>query len=565
MSSPRDGRPGRLEPKLLTVLREGISREQLLRDAGAGVVVGVVAVPLALAFAIASGVPPARGLVTAVVAGLLISALGGSRVQIGGPTGAFVVLVAGVVGRHGLEGLTVATLLAGVLLVVLGVARLGAVIRFIPYPVTVGFTAGIALLIAVSQLPDLLGLGGTTPADVLPRLAHVATHLHEVDATPLAVGIMALLVTALWPRVAPRIPSPLVAVVACTLLVQLLDLSVVTVGDRFGALPDGLPTPSVPAFDLETVRAVAPDAVAIALLAAIESLLSAVVADGMAGTRHRPDMELVAQGVANIAVPLFGGIPATGAIARTATNVRSGGRTPVAGMVHALTVLGAMLFLGGAVARIPLAALAGILLVVAFHMSEWRVFAHLFRSPRSDVAVLLTTFALTVAIDLAVAIQVGVVLASILFLRRMASLSDARLLRPMLVEEEEPQPPIELPPGVDVYEVHGALFFGAASKFREAVRPSTRRPRVLVLRMRDVVAIDATGLRALEDILDKSRRDGTALVLSGVRPQPRRAMERSGLRDRIGAGHVHADLPEALAHARALVGEEDEAPREARG
>jgi SulP family sulfate permease len=353
--------------------------------------------------------------------------------------------------------------------------------------------------------------------------------------------------------------------VACTLLVPLLDLPVVTVGDRFGALPDGLPTPSVPTFDLETVRAVAPDAVAIALLAAIESLLSAVVADGMAGTRHRPDMELVAQGVANIAVPLFGGIPATGAIARTATNIRSGGRTPVAGMVHALTVLGAMLFLGGAVARIPLAALAGILLVVAFHMSEWRVFAHLFRSPRSDVAVLLTTFALTVAVDLAVAIQVGVVLASILFLRRMASLSDARVMRPMLVEEEEPQPAFELPAGVDVYEVHGALFFGAASKFREAVRPTTRRPRVLVLRMRDVVAVDATGLRALEDILDKSRRDGTTLVLSGVRAQPRRAMERSGLLDRIGAEHVHSALPEALAHARALVSADGEAPREARG
>jgi SulP family sulfate permease len=551
---------GRLEPKLWTVLREGISRGQLARDALAGVIVGVVALPLAIAFAIASGVRPEAGLATAIVAGFLISALGGSRVQIGGPTGAFVVIVYGVVARHGVEGLAVATLLAGLLLMAMGVARLGTVIQFVPYPVTVGFTSGIALIIATSQLRDLLGLDlASLPARFTEQLSAYAAHADSVRPAALAIGLLSIFVTVYWQRITPRVPGSLVAIVLATVLVHAFGLPVETIGDRFGEIHAELPAPKLPAFRWEMVPELFPEAIAIALLGAIESLLSAVVADGMAGTRHRPNMELVAQGFANVVSPLFGGIPATGAIARTATNVRNGGRTPIAGIVHAATLLVIATFLGGLAARIPLAALAGILLVVAWNMSEWRVFKGLFRSPRSDVVVLLVTFGLTVLVDLSVAIQTGMVLAAFLFMRRMALISDAGPMRRALREEEDRDDPeatarLDVPAGVEVFEVYGALFFGAASKFKDAVRRVERPPRVLIVRMRDVLAVDATGLRALEDLLDKTRRDGTTLVLSGVHAQPLVALERSGLLDKIGADNVHKNIREALARARSLVG-----------
>jgi SulP family sulfate permease len=559
MSSPPE-LAGRLEPKLWTVLREGVSRAQLVRDAMSGVIVAIVALPLAIAFGIASGVRPEQGLATAIVAGFLISALGGSRVQIGGPTGAFVVIVYGVVARHGFEGLAVATLLAGLLLTAMGVARLGTVIQFVPYPVTVGFTSGIALIIATSQLRDLVGLDlPELPADFPGQLSAYASHAGSLRPVTLAIGMLALLVTVYWRRITPRLPGSLVALVLTTVLVQVLDLPVETIGDRFGEIHAALPAPRVPAFSWELARTVFPDALAIALLGAIESLLSAVVADGMAGTRHRPNMELIAQGVANRATPVFGGIPATGAIARTATIVRSGGRTPIAGIVHAATLLVIATFLGDVAGRIPLAALAGILLVVAWNMSEWRVFVYLFRSPRSDVAVLLVTFGLTVMVDLAVAIQAGMVLAAFLFMRRMALISDAGPMRQALAEEDEADDPeaigrLDVPPGVEVFEVYGALFFGAASKFKDAVRRVERRPDVLILRMRHVLAIDATGLRALDDLLDKTRRDGTTLVLSGVHAQPLVALERSGLLGRIGEENVHANIQDALARAQRLAG-----------
>ena len=550
----------RLEPKLVTVLREGYSLERFARDAVAGVVVGVVALPLAIAFGIASGVKPEQGLYTAIIAGLLISALGGSRVQIGGPTGAFIVLVYQIVQTHGYAGLAIATGMAGLMLVAMGFARLGTVIQFVPYPVTVGFTSGIALLIAASQGRDLLGLRmESVPAEFLEKLAAFAEHAATWNPWALAVGIGTGVIVWFWPRVSMRVPSPLVGLVAATAAVALLDLPVETIGSRFGSVPSSLPVPSVPVVEWSTLRELVQPAIAIALLGAIESLLSAVVADGMLETRHRPNMELVAQGVANLATPLFGGIPATGAIARTATNIKAGGRTPVAGMVHAVVLLAILLFFAEQAARIPMAALAGILLVVAWNMGEWQHFLHLFRSPRSDVAVLLTTFGLTVLVDLTVALQAGIVLAALLFLRRMATTSEAGYVTGSLAETEDPDDPLaiarrEVPHGVEVFEVKGALFFGAATKFRDALGSVEAPPRVLILRLRHVLSVDATGLRALEVLLDECRRKGTTLVLSGVHAQPLVALERSGLLARIGPENALADIDAALARAREILG-----------
>lgn len=554
------GHVSRLEPKFVTALREGYTLERFARDAVAGVVVGVVALPLAIAFGIASGVKPEQGLYTAIVAGFLISALGGSRVQIGGPTGAFIVLVYQIVQNHGYEGLAIATLMAGLILVAMGFARLGTVIQFVPYPVTVGFTSGIALLIAMSQGRDLLGLRmASVPAGFLEKVTAFVEHAATWNPQALAIGLGSAAILWWWPRISLRVPGPLVALLAATAAVALLDLPVETIGSRFGSVPTTLPAPRIPLVEWSELRSLVQPAIAIALLAAIESLLSAVVADGMLETRHRPNMELVAQGVANLASPLFGGIPATGAIARTATNVKAGGRTPVAGMVHALVLLAILLFFGEQAARIPMAALAGILLVVAWNMGEWEHFLHLFRSPRSDVAVLLTTFLLTVLVDLTVALQAGIVLAALLFLRRMATTSEAGYVTGSLSETEDPDDPLaisrrEVPPGVEVFEVKGALFFGAATKFRDALGSVETPPRVLVLRLRHVLSVDATGLRAVEVLLDECRRKGTALVLSGVHAQPLVALERSGLLARIGAENAHPDIDAALARAREILG-----------
>jgi SulP family sulfate permease len=556
----------RLEPKLVTVLREGYTFERFVRDAVAGVVVGVVALPLAIAFGIASGVKPEQGIYTAIVAGFLISALGGSRVQIGGPTGAFIVLVYQIVQSHGYAGLAIATVMAGLMLVAMGFARLGTVIQFVPYPVTVGFTSGIALLIAVSQGRDLLGLRmESVPAEFLEKLAAFAEHAASWNPWALAIGIGTGAIVWFWPRVSLRVPSPLVALLAATAAVALFELPVETIGSRFGGVPASLPTPSVPAIDPGMLRELVQPAIAIALLAAIESLLSAVVADGMLETRHRPNMELVAQGVANLASPLFGGIPATGAIARTATNIKAGGRSPVSGMVHAAVLLLILLFFGEQAARIPMAALAGILLVVAWNMGEWEHFLHLFRSPRSDVAVLLTTFVLTVLVDLTVALQAGIVLAALLFLRRMATTSEAGYVTGSLSETEDPDDPLaisrrEVPAGVEVFEVKGALFFGAATKFRDALGSVEAPPKALILRLRHVLSVDATGLRAIEVLLDECRRKGTTLVLSGVHAQPLVALERSGLLARIGPENALPDIDAALARTREIVGARPASP-----
>jgi sulfate permease, SulP family len=544
------------EPKLVTVLREGYSRSLFAQDAMAGVVVGFVALPLAIACAIASGVRPEQGLITAIVAGFLIALLSGSRVQIGGPTGAFVVLVYEIVHRHGYDGLAVATMMAGVLLLIMGFARLGTVIRFVPYPVVVGFTSGIALIIAASQIRDALGLQmESVPADFVHKLGAYSEHLDTTNPWALLVCVVTIVIVRYWPRLSARIPSPLVALIGMTVVVHLFGLPVETIESRFGAVPTGLPTPHMPDVQWAMMRELVGPAIAIALLGGIESLLSAVVADGMTGRRHRSNAELVAQGVANIASPLFGGIPATGAIARTATNVKSGGRTPFAGIIHAITLLLILMFAGSWAELIPMSVLAGILLVVAYNMSEWRMFAGLLRGPRSDILVLTTTFALTVLIDLAVAIQVGVVLAALLFMRRMAEVTQVRVITNQLSEEEgqtTPDPTLAPPPGVEVFDIRGSFFFGSAQKFSEVIGTVEHKPKAVILRMREVLAMDATGLKALEETFAKFHRIGTVLLLSGVQPQPMKVIREAGFIERIGADNVLDNFRAALARANEI-------------
>ena len=414
----------KLEPKLLTVIREGYDGEIFFKDLTAGIIVGIVALPLAIAFAIASGVKPEQGLYTAIIAGFLISILSGSRVQIGGPTGAFIVIIYGIVQKYGYDGLVIATILSGILLIVMGVAKLGSVIKYIPYPVTVGFTSGIALIIAMGQLRDFFGFHmEKVPAEFIEKVVEYVKHAGTVTPAAAAIGMLTLLIVIFWPRVTRKVPGSLVAIIVTTALVPLWNLNVETIGSRFGAVSSTPPTLHLPPMDWTKIPMMVSPAISIALLAGIESLLSAVVADGMTGRRHRSNMELVAQGVANIASPLFGGIPATGAIARTATNIKNGGLTPVAGIVHAVVLLLIMLFFGKWAALIPMATLAGILLVVSYNMSEYHLFIKMFKSPKSDIAVLIVTFLLTVLVDLTVAIQAGVVLAAILFMKRMADVT----------------------------------------------------------------------------------------------------------------------------------------------
>jgi sulfate permease, SulP family len=550
-----------LIPKLVTTLKS-YDRAQFVADLGAGVIVGIVALPLAIAFAIASGVTPDRGLYTAVIAGFLISALGGSRVQIGGPTGAFVVIVYGIVQRYGVDGLMVATMMGGLILVGFGLARLGGAIKFIPYPVVTGFTSGIALIIFSSQVKDLLGLDmDPLPAEFLDKWAEYARHIDSVNLSAVIVAGVTLVILLLWPRLNRRIPGPFVALVATTAMVHLLALPVETIGSRFGVIDAGLPRPSFPSVSFATVTALVGPAFTIALLAGIESLLSAVVADGMIGGKHRSNMELVAQGVANITAPVFGGIPATGAIARTATNVKNGGRTPVAGIIHALTLLIITVFFGRWAGLIPLATLAGILVVVSYHMSEWRTFRSEFRAPKSDLAVLLTTFFLTVLVDLTVAVEVGMVLAAFLFMRRMAEVSTVSVLGREFDEsgdEGEADPNSvrrrEVPPGVEVYEINGPFFFGAAEKFKETITELRHTPKVLIIRMRNVPAMDSTGLNALRDVVIRFRRAGTRVILSDIHAQPMLALQRSSLADQLPEDDLVGNIDDALNVARAHLG-----------
>jgi SulP family sulfate permease len=549
-----------LVPKLLTTLHN-YDRRQFTQDLTAGVIVGIVAIPLAIAFAIGSGVTPDRGLWTAIVAGFLISALGGSRVQIGGPTGAFVVIVYGIVQKYGVDGLTVATLMAGVLLVIMGLAKLGSVIKFIPHPVITGFTSGIAVIIFSSEIKDLFGLRmGAVPAAFLPKWQAVIQNAASFTPQSIEVAALTLAAILVWPRINRRIPGPFVALILATVVTTVFQLPVDTIGSRFGHLNASFPHPRVPHLSLAQIQGLVAPAFTIAMLAAIESLLSAVVSDGMIGGRHRSNMELVAQGIANIASPLFGGIPATGAIARTATNVKNGGRTPVAGMMHALTLLVITLFVGKWAALIPLASLAAILVIVAYHMSEWRTFLAELRSPRSDVAVLLTTFGLTVLVDLTVAIAVGMVLASFLFIHRMASVTTVRAVRDEL-EAEEGEDTLavaaraarRIPDGVEVFEINGPFFFGAAEAFKNTIGVVAARPRVLIIRMRSVPALDSTALHALADVVHRSRREATTVLLTELREQPLSAILAAAIFDELGPECVVPTFDAALAQARTLL------------
>ena len=548
-----------LVPKLFTTL-QGYDRRQAASDVTAGIIVGIVALPLAIAFAIASGLGPGAGLYTAVIAGFIIAVLGGSRVQIGGPTGAFVVIVYGIVQQYGVDGLTVATMMAGVILIILGVAKLGGAIKFIPTPVVVGFTSGIAVIILSGQVRDLFGLAmKSVPAEFIQRIEAYAAHFTSVNVWALAIALFTLLVVVYWPRVTTKVPSPFVALVVTTVVVAVGKLPVETIGSRFGAIDTSFPALRVPVLGLHDLTRLVAPAFTIALLAGIESLLSAVVADGMIGGRHRSNMELVAQGVANVVTPLFGGIPATGAIARTATNIKAGGRTPIAGIVHSITLLVITMFFGRWAALIPMATLAGILVVVAYHMSEWRTFRAMLKAPRSDVAVLLVTFLLTVLVDLTVALGVGMVLASFLFMRKMAEVTNITAMTAMFADDQadstDPNA-VErrtIPAEVEVYEIDGPFFFGAAEKFKETIGSMAKPPLVLILRMRKVGLLDATGIALIKDLVKKEKKDRTTLILSGVHSQPMVALTNSDLLDVIGEENLVGDIDAALARAREVL------------
>ena len=548
------------KPKLFTVLPE-LTKEQLGRDIVSGILVGIVALPLAIAFAIASGVSPEKGLISAVIGGFLISFLGGSRVQIGGPTGAFIVILYGIVQQYGVNGLMIATIMAGVILIIMGLSQLGSLIKFIPYPVVVGFTSGIAIIIFSSEVKDFLGLQmESVPAHFLDKWGAYFAALPTISPETLAIGVTALLIIVFWPRVSRRIPGPLIAIIVTTLAVRMLHLDVDTIETRFGDIAASIPAPSAPSFDLATIRNLIMPATTIALLGAIEALLSAVVADGMIGARHKSNMELIAQGVANIASPLFGGIPVTGAIARTATNIKNGGRTPVAGIVHAITLLAIMLVFGSWAKLIPMPTLAAILIVVAWNMSEHHVFRQLLKSPKSDVAVLLTTFGLTVIFDLTIAIEVGMLLSVILFMNRMANLANVGVVTGELKDVEDEDDPNgivtrTIPEGVDVFEISGPFFFGAASKFKDAMHVVGKPPAIRIIRMRKVLSIDATGLNMIRELVKDCRKSETKLILSGVHTQPMFAMQQYGLADEIGEENLFGNIDDAIDHARAILGQ----------
>ena len=550
-------------PKLWSSFQEGYTRQKFLNDLLAGIIVGIVALPLAIAFGIASGVKPEQGIFTAIIAGFIISTLSGSRVQIGGPTGAFIVIVYDIIQRFGYDGLAIATMMAGALLIVMGLARLGGVIKFIPYPVTVGFTSGIALIILIGQIRDLLGLQvDQIPSEFFEKFVVYGKNLGTFSLPTTLIGIGTILVIYLWPRVTHRVPGSLIAILATTAIVALFDLPVATIGSRFGDVPNTLPMPHLPPLpSWDKLTQLFSPALTIAILAGIESLLSAVVADGMTEGRHRSNMELVAQGIANLVVPLFGGIPATGAIARTATNIKNGGRSPIAGIVHAVTLLLILLFFGKWAVMIPMPTLAGILVIVAWNMSEAHLFIKLLKGPRGDVLVLLSTFGLTVLIDLTVAIQVGMVLAAFLFMQRMADVTQVGFITRELRDEEEEDfddpgsmRNRKIPSGVEVFEINGPFFFGAADKFKNALGEVSSPPKVLVLRMRHALTLDATALQALETVQARAKRDGTQLVLSGVHAQPLTVMEQSQFLDEIGEENVFDGIDESLQRASEIIG-----------
>ena len=530
MNSPRStkqagGRPPSEDgftPKLFSLWKEGISREQLKKDILAGLIVGVVALPLAIAFAIASGVSPEKGLITAIIGGLVVSIFGGSRVQIGGPTGAFIIIVFGIVQKYGIEGLTVATFMAGFLIMLMGFLRAGQLLKYFPHTLVVGFTAGIAVVIFSTQVKDLFGLQiAEVPADFLEKWAVFGAHFSTIDPMATTLGLVSIVLSLYLSRFTKVIPGPLAAILICTAAVYFLDLPVETIGSRFGAISASIPMPQLHLVDMATMRELIQPAIAIALLGGIESLLSAVVADGMIGGRHRSNMELVAQGGANVLSSMFGGIPVTGAIARTATNVKNGGRTPISGIVHALTLLVIMIVAAPLAGLVPMACLAGILVVVAYNMGEWSYFRNAIKGNRYDLAVLLVTFGITVLFDLVLAIEVGMVLAAFIFMKRMADVTD---LKPAIAEgtgsttREVSEELKDLPKDIQVFEITGPLFFGAALRFQQVLSELNDNHRVVVLRMKYVPLIDATGVKRLEDMVQGMQAKKRTVYLTDITP-----------------------------------------------
>jgi len=542
------------KPKLIECLH-GYDLQTFLSDLAAGVTVGIVALPLAIGFAIASGVTPAQGLWTAIIAGAIIAAFGGSKVQIGGPTGAFVPILAGIVALHGYAGLALATVMAGIFLIAMGVLKLGTLIKFIPYPVIAGFTSGIAIIIFVGQLKEFLGLGVSMPRHTLEQIWTISQHLGETQWPALALGLISLVILILWPKKWQVVPASIVAVIVPTIIVAVMPLDVETIGTKFGGIPSGFPALNLPPFSFVKIYELMAPALTIAALGAIESLLSAMVADGMIETRHDSNQELIGQGLANIVTPFFGGISATGAIARTATNIRNGAKTPVAGMVHSVTLVIIVLMAAPLAKFVPLAALSAILFVVAYRMGEWDNFPELYRGPKADFFVLLLTFLLTVTFDLTIAVGVGLAMAGVLFVKRMEEITQIRLVTPESELELGSDSIREknVPEGVLVFRIEGPFFFGVAEKLESALARASRIPRVVIFRVRAVPAIDATGLHALEIALDKFHRKRTQLLLSGVQPQPMKVLFHSGFVDRIGLDNICANIDVALDRARKIL------------
>jgi len=552
-----------LRPKLWTMLGN-YTMSRLREDVIAGIVVGIVALPLAIAFGIASGVSPTIGLITAIIGGFMVSFFGGNSVQIGGPTGAFIIIVYNIIAQFGLTGLAVATAMAGVILILMGLFRLGTVIKFIPYPIVVGFTAGIALTIFSTQINDFLGLGlRDVPGQFLPKWGLFLTNLDLIDWATLATGLVSLAIIILTPRISKKLPGALIAIIIVTLTSFLLQqytgwYAVETIGDRFGDMATDLPMPHGFTLNMATINLLLPSAFTIAMLGAIESLLSATVADGITGSRTNSNTELIGQGLANLTVPFFGGIPVTGAIARTMTNITNGGRTPVAGIVHALVLLLIFMFFMPLINYVPMSCLAAVLIVVAYNMSGWRTVAAIFHSPKSDISVLVVTFLLTVIFDLTIAIEIGLLLAVVLFLRRVMENTQIREYSGQLDVNEGDDSPnhemLDVAPGVSVYEIDGPFFFGIATKFDEIMRTTigNAKPKVRIIRMRKVAFVDATALHNLEILIKSSQKEGIHVVLSGVKPNVRESLEHAGIDKLIGADHICDHITKAVVMANAI-------------
>ncbi len=555
-------KPLDFKPALFTIMR-GYNLQKFKADLIAGIVVGIVALPLAIAFGIASGVSPTIGLITAIIGGFIVSALGGCSVQIGGPTGAFIVIVYNIIQTYGLTGLAVATFMAGLILVAMGLFRLGTIIKFIPYPIVVGFTAGIALTIFSTQINDFFGMGlRDVPSEFLPKWNLYLTSLKHIDWTTTIVGLISLLIVILTPRISKRLPGALIAIILVTIGCYVASLlmpgfSVETIGERFGKMSTDIPQPKGFALNMATINLLLPSAFTIAVLGAIESLLSATVADGITGARTNSNTELIGQGVANIVVPLFGGIPVTGAIARTMTNITNGGRTPVAGIVHSIVLLLCFLFLMPLINLVPMTCLAAVLIMVAYNMSGWRTVAHIFKSPGSDISVLIVTFLLTVIFDLTIAIEMGLLLAMVLFLKRVMGNTQIKVYGEQLDVTEGTDLPngevLDVAKGVSVYEIDGPFFFGVATKFDEMMRNTLHtKPKVRIIRMRKVSFIDATGLHNLELLISSSKAEGIEVVLSGVNPAVRSSLDHDGINRLLPEGHICDHITKAVKLANRL-------------